>query len=402
MNGHFVPVTNGPYTIISGMSSYGREYCFTVQAGFSMSGPDNKGHRCSTPVKVCVQANDNGLSHQTLAGSDFINGVHGVGFGGGLLIRLKWPVPFPKDLPAVQTAPTMDTKTGATVQTVHIGLTSASASVTKNFVVHLGMSYTFLPQSVANSLGLVTTGTVDLSVDDPQTLILLTNDGYDTSGQTVFPVASLAGFDTHMGPSQSGTILIMPDSFSDFGIMGADYFQDYVYYSNYYGTAIGGIDELIYQPGATDASFPVTLEGPVSQAANLSVEVRSLDGSGQKADYFIATDTDGYLGLPLLSPGRYNVWIKGLKWLAQVVSVDATTGTVGSLKAYLPGGDANNDNSVDSTDFGLLIGAYGDTYDITDPNANRNDIAVDFNGDGSIDSTDFGILIGNFNNSGAR
>ena len=50
---------------------------------------------------------------------------------------------------------------------------------------------------------------------------------------------------------------------------------------------------------------------------------------------------------------------------------------------------------VDSTDFGLLIGAYGDAYDPNSATAPAGDVAADLNSDGSVDSSDFGILIGN-------
>ena len=65
----------------------------------------------------------------------------------------------------------------------------------------------------------------------------------------------------------------------------------------------------------------------------------------------------------------------------------------------LPAGDSNNDNSVDSTDFGTLIGAFGGAGSVT---GSGYDATVDFNFDGSVDSTDFGILIGEFNSMGAN
>ena len=63
-----------------------------------------------------------------------------------------------------------------------------------------------------------------------------------------------------------------------------------------------------------------------------------------------------------------------------------------------PVGDANNDNSVDSTDFGILIGAYGSSAAVP---GSGYDPTADFNFDGSIDSTDFGILISEFGTVGA-
>ena len=63
----------------------------------------------------------------------------------------------------------------------------------------------------------------------------------------------------------------------------------------------------------------------------------------------------------------------------------------------LLGGDANNDNSIDSSDFGILIGAFNSSSAVS---GSGYDPTADFNSDGSVDSSDFGILIGNFNLTG--
>ena len=84
--------------------------------------------------------------------------------------------------------------------------------------------------------------------------------------------------------------------------------------------------------------------------------------------------------------------VQGSKWLKRQIPMqndDIST---------LTGGDANGDNSVDSTDFGLLIGAYGSSSAV----ANSGYIVgADFNCDGLVDSTDFGILIGSYGAMGA-
>ena len=95
-----------------------------------------------------------------------------------------------------------------------------------------------------------------------------------------------------------------------------------------------------------------------------------------------------------LPRGAYTVYIKGNKWLQRIVNVDLSYYDATSLDVTLPAGDANNDNSVDSTDFGILIGAFNTSYSIP---GSGYDYTADFNCDGSVDSTDFGILIGNFN-----
>ena len=68
------------------------------------------------------------------------------------------------------------------------------------------------------------------------------------------------------------------------------------------------------------------------------------------------------------------------------------------LTAALPAGDANNDNSVDTSDFTLVVGAFGSLR--SDPTSGY-DPTADFNGDGMIDIADFGLLVNNYNASGA-
>ena len=91
--------------------------------------------------------------------------------------------------------------------------------------------------------------------------------------------------------------------------------------------------------------------------------------------------------------------MKGDRWLQATVTVDATNGAVANVSLSLRGGDANNDNSVDSTDFGLLIGAYNSALVFS---GSGYDASADFNCDGHVDATDFGILIGNYNTTGAN
>lgn len=110
-------------------------------------------------------------------------------------------------------------------------------------------------------------------------------------------------------------------------------------------------------------------------------------------------------GSPLLSysvapppPGTYDVAIKSDKSL-RVLQTNVTINGAGTLAdAFLPAGDANNDNSVDSSDFGLLIGTFNSSIAIP---GSGYDPAEDFNYDGAVDSTDFGLLIGEYGIAGA-
>ena len=95
---------------------------------------------------------------------------------------------------------------------------------------------------------------------------------------------------------------------------------------------------------------------------------------------------------------NYVIHIKSPLYLAANVSADATKGNVSGLRVSLRPGDANNDNSVDSTDFGLLIGAFGSDASIP---GSGYDPTCDFQTATALfDSTDFGLLIGEFNNIG--
>ena len=96
--------------------------------------------------------------------------------------------------------------------------------------------------------------------------------------------------------------------------------------------------------------------------------------------------------------GTYDVVIKGAKNLAVQTSnvvISSTSTTIPSV--VLPAGDSNNDDSVDSTDFGNLIGVFNTSAAST---GSGYDPTADFNFDGAVDSTDFGLLIGNFNTVG--
>ena len=100
------------------------------------------------------------------------------------------------------------------------------------------------------------------------------------------------------------------------------------------------------------------------------------------------------IGVP---KNEYQVRIKGSGALAAALAV-RVMGDLSGLQAFLPGGDANNDNSVDSSDFAILLDAFSSSlFDY----GSGYDSRADFNGDGYVDSTDFGILIGNYNQQGA-
>ena len=95
--------------------------------------------------------------------------------------------------------------------------------------------------------------------------------------------------------------------------------------------------------------------------------------------------------------GSYDLEFKTAKSLSVLLSNVDTTVTKSGLVLTLPGGDSNNDNFVDSSDFGTLIGAFNSDKSVP---GSGYDPTVDFNYDGLVDSSDFGLLIGEFNNAG--
>ena len=156
--------------------------------------------------------------------------------------------------------------------------------------------------------------------------------------------------------------------------------------------SLEGVPDLsAINPHAPLGTFHVTFRNASTGAVVKATDVTLATTAGS------ATGTFSVFGVPA---GTYNVLIKGMKNLAVLtpnVVVSATSGTIPAV--MLPAGDSNNDNFVDSSDFGTLIGAFNTDSAIS---GSGYDPTVDFNFDGVIDSSDFGLLIGEFNNVGAQ
>ena len=103
--------------------------------------------------------------------------------------------------------------------------------------------------------------------------------------------------------------------------------------------------------------------------------------------------------LPGVAPGYYDLKIKTSKNLAVALGNVKVGGPFTLPDVTLPAGDANNDNSVDTTDFGVLVGVYGSDSAVS---GSGYDPAADFNFDGVVDTTDFGLLVGEYGAQGAQ
>lgn len=112
----------------------------------------------------------------------------------------------------------------------------------------------------------------------------------------------------------------------------------------------------------------------------------------------MATDASGYftVSVRLAPQGIYNWRAKGPQYLAKSGSVTLAGDAVTQQEiGLMVTGDANDDNVVDITDFGILRLTFGRSQG--DPDY---DPRADFNGDTIVDITDFGLLRGNFGQSG--
>ncbi len=148
--------------------------------------------------------------------------------------------------------------------------------------------------------------------------------------------------------------------------------------------------------------------GAINPAAPLGVFHVSLRQNGvevKKANVTLTTSVGSAVGTFTLSgvaAGTYDLWVKGKKNLAVLtpgVVVSSTGGILGTNAnpITLPAADSNNDNSVDSSDFTALIGAFNSDAAVA---GSGYDPTADFNFDGFVDSSDFTLLIGQFNNVG--
>ena len=143
-------------------------------------------------------------------------------------------------------------KTGDTKKTVPGGAKkSGSAVKIIDFVVSTPSDWTIIPQSAADDLGLIPTGSVDLTGTPTLDGLLMLN--MNSTDQTVFDVASIgtlailsapdSASDPFLfpivGPPRGGSVLINPDSNSDFGVLGGAFLDGYAY------TGEEGSDDLM-------------------------------------------------------------------------------------------------------------------------------------------------------------
>jgi hypothetical protein len=142
-------------------------------------------------------------------------------------------------------------------------------------------------------------------------------------------------------------------------------------------------------------SGTITLEDVVDSMQNVTFMFHPLDGAPNFNRNVVLNASGGY-SLANIPARQYNVHIKGAKWLATNIALDATNGNMNNANATLLAGDANNDNSVDVLDLDDIITSFdkcgGDAGFIA---------GADLNCDSCVDVIDLDLLIRNFDKVGA-
>ena len=140
-----------------------------------------------------------------------------------------------------------------------------------------------------------------------------------------------------------------------------------------------------------------TAVSPASPLQAIIVEFRPV-GGGTTLYRNVTLPANNAFSFTNLPAGNYTMAVKAPKWLRVTTPVDVTNGNVSGVSVILPAADANDDNSVDATDFGILVGAYNSDSSV---DGSGYDPSADFNCDGVVDTTDFGLLVGSWNQVGA-
>ena len=233
--------------------------------------------------------------------------------------------------------------------------------------------------------------TLNTLVNSPATINVLANDSDPNSPALALTLSAFTQ-PAHgtVSKNADNTLTYTPNS----NYAGADTFTYTISNGNFSATA----EVAVRVRALASVSGTVLLEAVNSAGHSITLKFRPTDG-GIPLTQTVTLDANGAFSVSNVPTGTYSLAIKGDKWLQAAVLIDTNSGSVSGIKANLTGGDANNDNSVDSTDFGILIGAFNSDASLP---GSGYDARVDFNEDGLVDSTDFSILIGDFNAIGAN
>ena len=155
--------------------------------------------------------------------------------------------------------------------------------------------------------------------------------------------------------------------------------------------ALEGIPDLTkISPNAPLNPFTFGVRAPGSLTPLVSITAPLVTAAGSaKGGYYLT-------GIPF---GTYDIAIKGDKNLRVTQHNVVVNGSIALPDVLLPGGDSNNDNIIDPTDFNIFVGAYNSDSSVP---GTGYDPTADYNYDGIVDPTDFGIFVSNYNTAGDK
>ena len=151
---------------------------------------------------------------------------------------------------------------------------------------------------------------------------------------------------------------------------------------------------LTVNPSPRSITGKVELDSCVNYAQPIDFILRPKDGSATITKT-LTLGADGSFKLPGVPSKKYDLAIKGRKWLRKVTYLDVTTANAPGMNVTLLAGDINGDNVVGLDDLGMLA----DAFDTAPGDAFWYEQA-DLNCDGVVGLDDLGILANNFDTAG--
>lgn len=211
---------------------------------------------------------------------------------------------------------------------------------------------------------------------------------YETNNEVLFQYQDVFFEDVNYDGGRSATIGVEgPD-----GLYGTQYSYNSVSVYNYKAIRFFAL-------GKGSLSGKVLLQGRTNHSSPISFELRRPGEIIPIAAYQATTAADGSYSLADIDPGTYDLTAKASNCLrGKQASVTVTGGQeTSNINFNLLGGDANNDNSVGTSD--MLILKYAWLSSIGQPNWDQR---ADFNGDGSVGTADMLTMKSNWLKGGAQ
>ena len=238
-------------------------------------------------------------------------------------------------------------------------------------------------------------------------------------------IPSVTTISPQNGDAVSGMVAVRANAFVDGALGRVDLYVDGVYHSSdtlspyTFAWNTAGLSgnhtlqtrayELQNGTEGVSQTLMVTISQPTSTVSGvLTLQSVLANGAAQPITFvFRPADNSGDATrtVSVLPNGIYSVagiprksgtlHVKGSRYLAKNVGINATSGDVSGINAALKTGDSNNDNAVDVADLLQIINHYNKTQ-----GSNGYLDACDFNLDGADDVTDLLLVIGNYNQRG--